>query len=818
MHFFFGTCAAARLLATSVSVFAVVSADLAFAQTTLPSVTVDAPKPRIRKVVRPPLVLRPSATPTRVARRPPRAPIATRAPVRARPVAVARSTPAALPSGGPSVANTTTTSFTPPILQSPPGQTVTTVSSEVVRNTPVFSVADLLQYSPGVSLKTGNGPRDIGVSIRGSGARVGFGIRNIVLLEDGFPVTQPDGQGRGDLVDPHAYGAVDVYRGPSSALFGNYATGGAVNFRLRTGAQIDGVEVGSDFGSLGYLNNFLIAGKAAGAFDSSLFASDARGDNYIVHNQFNTQTINFVGRWSPTPSDRFIVKTIHNELYTNLPVRLSLEQYYLNPFQRGCTIALGTANLGYCGQANVPRNGIAGASVTQSAEQAGFHRNDHRDIFGARWEHDFDAQTTGKVQVVYDDRNINQPTAATTALGDYPSVNILADVTRRGDFFGLDATHFLQFTFNRLRYTGYTNTVVPFSNGFAGAETNKQDAMQSNIGGRARTEIGLGYGLTGVLGVGGEVTRIRAFSNNYVYTAAGLPSSITVIPVDQAYGNIAPEGALRWRINPEWQVRGRVAVGYGTPQSSQLFVNQQGTAGSNTGLKTQSNIGADLGVDWTPTPLTSVSVTGFYEWFRNEQLTQTPGAGLLAYTFNAPASIHRGIEVAADWRFYEGWKALLAYTLNDQHFETFYEQLGPNAYFDRHGNRIPGVALHELTARVGYDVSTGDFRGLGAFAEYVYKGRYFVDNGDQLRIPSFGIVNLNVHYDRTVDFGFIKSIAAYFEVKNASDRRYVASANTITNTLTNGVQNPGFYLAQFSTGSVFAGLPRTFTGGVKVKF
>ena len=50
-------------------------------------------------------------------------------------------------------------------------------------------------------------------------------------------MTQPDGLSRTDLPDPHAYGAIDVIRGPSSASYGNYATGGAINFRLRTGAR-----------------------------------------------------------------------------------------------------------------------------------------------------------------------------------------------------------------------------------------------------------------------------------------------------------------------------------------------------------------------------------------------------------------------------------------------------------------------------------------------------------------------------------------------------------------------------------------------------
>ncbi|HKU08436.1 MAG TPA: TonB-dependent receptor plug domain-containing protein, partial [Bradyrhizobium sp.] len=121
------------------------------------------------------------------------------------------------------------------LYQAPNGQTGTTIDRSQFENRPAFSVADVLRDSPGISIKQGNGPRDFGISIRGSNARNGFGIRNMVIFDDGFPVTQPDGLSRSDLIDPHAYGAIDVIRGPSSALYGNYATGGAINFRMRPG-------------------------------------------------------------------------------------------------------------------------------------------------------------------------------------------------------------------------------------------------------------------------------------------------------------------------------------------------------------------------------------------------------------------------------------------------------------------------------------------------------------------------------------------------------------------------------------------------------
>ena len=222
------------------------------AQTALPAVTVEAPR----------------ATAARPAARKP----AVRSSVRTQ----------ARPPSNPLPLVSLTAGITPSVArallyQAPNGQTETTIDRSQFDNRPAFSVADVLRESPGISVKQGNGPRDIGISIRGSNARNGFGIRNLVIFDDGFPVTQPDGLSRSDLIDPKAYGAIDVIRGPSSALYGNYATGGALNFRTRPGGTIDGVEYGVEGGSFGYLNNYLTCGKKVGNFEDSLFASDARG-------------------------------------------------------------------------------------------------------------------------------------------------------------------------------------------------------------------------------------------------------------------------------------------------------------------------------------------------------------------------------------------------------------------------------------------------------------------------------------------------------------------------------------------------------------
>src|SRR6202022_889726 len=115
-------------------------------------------------------------------------------------------TPAATTSSAPAQArNVTASAAVANLYQAPAGQTATTIDRSRFDNRPSFSVGDVLRDSPGVSVKQGNGPRDIGISIRGSNARSGFGIRNIVIFDDGFPVTQPDGLSRSALLAPRAY-------------------------------------------------------------------------------------------------------------------------------------------------------------------------------------------------------------------------------------------------------------------------------------------------------------------------------------------------------------------------------------------------------------------------------------------------------------------------------------------------------------------------------------------------------------------------------------------------------------------------------------
>ncbi|NEU13679.1 TonB-dependent receptor [Methylobacterium sp. BTF04] len=707
----------------------------------------------------------------------------------------------------------------PVVIERPVGQVVTSVGrAGAIADRSATSIGSVLLDSPGVTVRQGNGARDVVISIRGNNARSTGVTKNTVVLEDGFILTQPDGASRFDLVDPRAYSRIDVFRGPQSALFGNYATGGALAFRTRTGREIDGYEIGTDAGAFGYLSNYFTVGGVSGPVEISLFASDVRANGYQDHSSYDTQTVNLTASYTPTPDNRFTFKVINNTLQADLAARSSLDQFAINPYQRGCAAAA-TAAAG-CTTFNLLRNGAFGATVPVTATEGAFGRNDRRTIVAARWEHDLDAQTTWRTQLGFDERNFNQPFYTTSSRGSYPSWNFLTDLTRRYDLLGLPAVGYVALAYNTIDNHITTYNRAPYGGPTLGALIGNQEAVQSNLGGRVRTEIALSYRWTGVLGISAENTTITGRSLAYAYSAAGRTA--TQATADRSFLNVAPELALVYRPNDAWALRGRVATGYTTPAASNLFITSAGVPGNNTQLQTQENLGFDLGADWTPIESLRLSVTGFYEFFRNELVSQSPGAGLQSFTFNAPASEHRGIEVAAAYAFSPGWQGTLAYTFDDQIYTRYVEQLSAGRFsvpFDRAGNRLPGVPAHQLLARIGYEHTTGPLAGLGAYVETVFQDGFFIDNANQLKAPGYAIANANVHYSTELTGGYAKRLNLYLEVRNVFDATYVASAQNLANTIsgTTGLQN-GAALLSSTTGSVFAGAPRNIVGGMKLSF
>ena len=390
----------------------------------------------------------------------------------------------------------------------------------------------------------------------------------------------------------------------------------------------------------------------------------------------------------------------------------------------------------------------------QTAAEGDLARNDRRTIVGARWEHDLGSATTWRTQATFDSRVVNQPTSATPFKGTLDSYNLTSDITARGTLAGMDATGFVQLFYNYLDNQSYSFNKTPGGRDGFGALAQTICGDIRNAGARARVELALTPRLQLIAGVGGERSVLRVRQTAYAYPLAATPVP-TLIPADRRFWNVAPEASLAWRLGDALRLHARVATGYGIPQAGQLFVTPQGTFGNNVDLRSQRNVGVDLGAEVTLGDNLSAEVTGYQEWFRGELVSQSAGVNLQTYTSNVPRSTHRGVEVGLDWRplpaLLPGGRLRASYSYNDQYYTSFAERLTNGAasvVLDRRGNAIPGVIPHFLNARASYDQQAGALAGLGGFVELTWRSAYPIDNANLLRVPGYRLVNLDVHYHR----------------------------------------------------------------------
>jgi iron complex outermembrane recepter protein len=93
---------------------------------------------------------------------------------------------------------------------------------------PAASLEQVLRHLPGLWVSDREnmalGER---LSVRGMGARAGFGVRGVQVVMDGIPLTMPDGQSAMIISDPALIRRAELIRGPAAALWGN-ASGGVL--------------------------------------------------------------------------------------------------------------------------------------------------------------------------------------------------------------------------------------------------------------------------------------------------------------------------------------------------------------------------------------------------------------------------------------------------------------------------------------------------------------------------------------------------------------------------------------------------------------
>jgi iron complex outermembrane recepter protein len=104
-------------------------------------------------------------------------------------------------------------------------ESIAVIDDTFLNNYLVSNIANAISQIPGVLAVSKNGGYDPRLIIRGAGLKAPYGVREIMVVRDGVPMTDPDSFTRFDYIDMQDLERIEVTKGPGSLLAANSAGG-----------------------------------------------------------------------------------------------------------------------------------------------------------------------------------------------------------------------------------------------------------------------------------------------------------------------------------------------------------------------------------------------------------------------------------------------------------------------------------------------------------------------------------------------------------------------------------------------------------------
>jgi iron complex outermembrane recepter protein len=211
--------------------------------------------------------------------------------------------------------------------------TASVLSAEAIREQGLADVDELLRFVPGMvvrDLQLGSVASNIVIRGFGSGGHGG----DLGAVIDGIPLNEAmshaDGYVDLNAVVPLEIESFTVFKGPVSALYGNYNRGGLVNIQTRKSGEY--AETDLSIGSYGTVDVQGAYGASIGdAQQLNLAAQLYRTDSYRP--QSRTERGTFAGRWAVdmTPALQVALSTRYLQSESDAASYLTLDQFRSDP-------------------------------------------------------------------------------------------------------------------------------------------------------------------------------------------------------------------------------------------------------------------------------------------------------------------------------------------------------------------------------------------------------------------------------------------------------------------------------------------------------
>lgn len=172
-------------------------------------------------------------------------------------------------------------------------------------------------------------PGSYRLSLRGSLLRSPFGIRNIKIYMDDFPLTDAGGNTYLNLIDPAGIGAIEVYKGPEGSNFGA-TTGGALLITPTTENQ-NSLSADLTAGSYGLFRQSVKWQQVIGRYRFNVTQGYQTSEGYREHSALSRKYIQTFHQWNYAQKGYLKAFLFYSDLDYQTPGGLTAAQLELNP-------------------------------------------------------------------------------------------------------------------------------------------------------------------------------------------------------------------------------------------------------------------------------------------------------------------------------------------------------------------------------------------------------------------------------------------------------------------------------------------------------
>lgn len=630
---------------------------------------------------------------------------------------------------------------------------VTKLAAPELRSVNGFGLDEALSRVPGVVAQSRYGTSDIRLMIRGFGAR-GAGDRSnsgtsrgVRVLIDGFPETEPDGRTALDQLDLATAQGIEVIRSNASALWGN-ASGGVVNVITMPTVTTPSVDLQPMFGGFG-LTRYAARTSMPLSTTGILWANftNTSFDGWRDHSDARRALVNggASGRVGEETRLGLYVTAANNLMH--VPGPLTQAQVDADPDQANPTYRQRD-------ERRYNRSGRLGVSIEHDLSSTfalssmlyvnpkylqRSERNTYRDF--TRY-------------------HIGGNVVARKALGTGPTRSILT--------LGMDEA--------------YQDGAILFytlsaTNGRGTTLTDNKGEGANNFGVFAQSELAFNDRLTLQLGA-----RYDAIAYNY---RSFLPAP-PVRSDHRDFSRVSPKLGINWLVGSTQSIYANVGGGIEVPAGNETdptpgappallnpLLDPIRSTTYEVGFKSMpSLVGGNTFVVGYDVALYDIEVT-------NEIVPYNGGR----YYLTAAKARRQGAELGINAQSTSGLFGNGAFTLSKNVYANYVvdsavifptdpTKAGKRA--DYSDNDVVGLPSALANVEVGTEVP--GFRSLRLKAGIEHSGKYFADDANRVRVPSFTIFSLGAELRDPIMIAGGVGIRGFVAVKNLTDKRYIGSA------------------------------------------